>query len=88
MLCYKGWDALEKSKGSSVLFSMAKYYSTEMAVRAASKAIEIHGAYGLSDEYPVERYFRDARCLTFPDGTTEIQKLIIGREIIGLQAFV
>jgi alkylation response protein AidB-like acyl-CoA dehydrogenase len=88
MLCYKGWDALEKSKGSGVLFSMAKYYSTEMAVRAASKAIEIHGAYGLSDEYPVERYFRDARCLTFPDGTTEIQKLIIGREIIGLQAFV
>jgi alkylation response protein AidB-like acyl-CoA dehydrogenase len=88
LLCYKGWDALEKGKGSSMLFSMAKYYSTEMAIRVASKAIEVHGAYGLSDEYPLERYFRDARCLTFPDATTEIQKLIIGREVIGMQAFV
>jgi acyl-CoA dehydrogenase len=88
LLCYKSWDALEKGKGSSTLFSMAKYYSTEMAVRVTSKAIEIHGAYGLSDEYPLERYFRDARCLTFPDGTSEIQKLIIGRELIGMQSFV
>jgi len=88
LLCYKGWDALEKNKGSSMLYSMAKYYCTEMAIRVASKAIEIHGAYGLSDEYPLERYFRDARCLTFPDATTEIQKLIIGRDILGMQAFV
>ncbi|MDD5703226.1 MAG: acyl-CoA dehydrogenase family protein [Dehalococcoidales bacterium] len=88
LLCYKGWDALEKGKGSNRLFSMAKYYCTEMAVRVTSKAIEVHGAYGLSDEYPLERYFRDARCLTFPDATSEIQKLIIGRDIIGLQAFV
>lgn len=88
LLCYKGWDALDKGTGSGKLFSMAKYYCTEMAVRVTSKAIEIHGAYGLSDEYPLERYFRDARCLTFPDGTSEIQKLIIGHEILGLQAFV
>lgn len=87
-LNYKGWYLLDKGQISALAFSMAKHYSTEMAIRVTSKAIEIHGAYGLSDEYPVERYFRDARCLTFPDATSEIQKLIIGREILGLQAFV
>ena len=43
---------------------------------------------GLSDEYPVERYFRDARSLTIPDGTTQIQKLVVGREVLGMRAFV
>jgi alkylation response protein AidB-like acyl-CoA dehydrogenase len=43
---------------------------------------------GLSDEYPVERYFRDARMLTIPDGTTQIQKLVVGRELIGIRAIV
>lgn len=88
LLCYRGWDALEKGKGNSKILSMAKYYTPEMAIRVTSKAIEIHGAYGLSEDYPLERYFRDARCFTFPDATSEIQKLIIGREVIGLPAFV
>jgi alkylation response protein AidB-like acyl-CoA dehydrogenase len=42
---------------------------------------------GLSEEYPVERYFRDARTMTIPDGTTQIQKLVVGREVIGIRAF-
>jgi acyl-CoA dehydrogenase len=88
LLCYKGWDLLSKGKGDPMSFSMAKYYSTEMGVRVTSKAIEIHGAYGLSDEYPVEKYFRDARCMTFPDATSEIQKLIVARELLGMPAFV
>ena len=88
LLCYKGWSLLAKNKGSPLVFSMAKYYSTEMGIRVTSKAIEIHGAYGLSDEYPVEKYFRDARCMTFPDATSEIQKLIIGKELLGIQSFV
>ena len=67
---------------------MAKAFGTEMAVGVTSKAIQIHGAYGISEEYPVERYFRDARTLTFPDGATQIQKLIIGREMLGISAFV
>ncbi len=67
--------------------SMAKAYCTEMAVGVTSKAIQIHGAMGLSDEYPVERYFRDARTMTIPDGTTQIQKLIVGREVLGIKAF-
>jgi alkylation response protein AidB-like acyl-CoA dehydrogenase len=88
LLIYKGWNLLNDGKGSLMVFSMAKYFSTEMAVRVTSKAIEIHGAYGLSENYPLERYFRDARCLTFPDATSEIQKLIIGRALLGMQAFV
>jgi len=43
---------------------------------------------GLSDEYPVKRFFRDARTMTIPDGTTQIQKLVVGRETIGIRAFV
>jgi alkylation response protein AidB-like acyl-CoA dehydrogenase len=56
-------------------------------VRIASRAVEIHGAYGLSREVPVERCFRDARVLTIPDGTSEIQKLIVARSLLGLDAF-
>jgi alkylation response protein AidB-like acyl-CoA dehydrogenase len=67
--------------------SIAKFYATEAAVRVTSKAIQIHGAYGLSEEYPVERFFRDARSFTIPDGTTEIQKLVVGRSVLGMQAF-
>ena len=73
----------EKARWQS---SMAKAYATEAAVRTTSKAIQIHGAVGLSDEYPVERYFRDARCFTIPDGTTQMQELIMGRDILGLDA--
>jgi acyl-CoA dehydrogenase len=87
-LSYRGWDSLVKGQGSPGIFSMAKYYSTEMGIRVTSKAIEIHGAYGLSKDYPVERYFRDARCMTFPDATSEIQKLIVARELLGMPAFV
>jgi alkylation response protein AidB-like acyl-CoA dehydrogenase len=63
--------------------SLAKGYACEAAVKVASDAIQVHGGMGLSDEYPLERYFRDARMLTIPDGTTEIQKLIVGRELLG-----
>ena len=55
-------------------------------MRVTSLAIQVHGTYGLSTEYPLERYFRDARMLTMPDGTTEIQKLMVGREILGISA--
>ncbi|MDY6820136.1 MAG: acyl-CoA dehydrogenase family protein [Deferribacterota bacterium] len=63
--------------------SMAKAYACKEVVKAASYAIEIHGGIGLSDELPVEKYFRDARMMSIPDGTTNINKLIVGREILG-----
>jgi alkylation response protein AidB-like acyl-CoA dehydrogenase len=68
--------------------SLAKWYASEAAVKAALNAIQVHGGYGYSDEYPVERYLRDAKVATLYEGTTQIQKLIIGRETTGISAFV
>jgi alkylation response protein AidB-like acyl-CoA dehydrogenase len=63
--------------------SMAKVYSAEAAVAAATQAIQIHGGYGYTVEYPVERYLRDAKLCEIGEGTSEIQRLIIAREIVG-----
>jgi len=62
--------------------SMAKLFATEMVNRVAYQAVQIHGAYGYSREYPVERYFRDARVTTIYEGTSEIQRLIIARKLL------
>ncbi len=86
LLSYRALDLLDKGQKCRWQASLAKAYATEAAVRTTSKAIQIHGAMGLSDEYPVERYFRDARTLTIPDGTTQMQKLIVGRDILGIRA--
>lgn len=66
--------------------SIAKLYASEAAQRAADGAIQIHGGYGFSDEFPVERYWRDARVNRLYEGTTQIQKLIIGRFATGIDA--
>ena len=88
LLAYRAFSLLDKRQRCLKEASIAKAFATEAGVRVTSKAVQIHGAYGLSEEYPVERLFRDARCYTIPDGTTEIQKLIIGREVLGMSAFV
>jgi len=87
-ICYRALYLIGKGEIPFKEASMAKAYSTDIAVEVTSKAIQVHGAYGISEEYPVERYFRDARTLTFPDGATQIQKLVIGRELLGISAFV
>ncbi|OGO50925.1 MAG: hypothetical protein A2148_02185 [Chloroflexi bacterium RBG_16_68_14] len=87
LLAYQALDLLDRGEDCSWQAAAAKAYATEMAVRATSKAIEVHGAMGLTEDLPIERYFRDARALTIPDGTTEIQKLIVGRVRTGVQAF-
>src|SRR5919202_33216 len=61
--------------------SMAKLYATEAAVDCANKAIQVHGGSGYVDDYPVERYLRDARVTTLYEGTSQIHKLIIGRAV-------
>ena len=68
--------------------SIAKYYASEAAVRAANAAVQVHGGYGYVDEYPVGRFLRDARVTTLYEGTSQIQKLIIGRALTGESAFV
>jgi alkylation response protein AidB-like acyl-CoA dehydrogenase len=64
--------------------SMAKLYASEMSNRAVDKAVQIHGGYGYIDEFPVERYFRDARVQTIYEGTSEVQRLVIARETFTL----
>ncbi len=66
--------------------SIAKLFATEAAVRTANNGIQVHGGYGYSNEYPVERYWRDARVATLYEGTSQIQKLIIGRYATGIDA--
>jgi butyryl-CoA dehydrogenase len=62
--------------------AMAKLKATEVAVRVTSEAVQILGGYGYMREYPVERYFRDAKVLTIIEGTSEIQQLIIARRLL------
>ena len=88
LLSFRVFSLLDKGVRCDAESSLAKFYATEIAVNVTSKAIQIHGAYGLSDEYPVERYFRDARSSTIPDGTTQIQKMIVARNALGVSAFV
>jgi alkylation response protein AidB-like acyl-CoA dehydrogenase len=66
---------------------MAKHFATEAAVRAARTAISLHGGVGYLGEYPVEGLLRDAIGLSLYEGTTQIQKLILGRELLGVSAF-
>jgi alkylation response protein AidB-like acyl-CoA dehydrogenase len=62
--------------------SMAKLYATEMAERVSRNAIQIHGGYGYSREFHVERIYRDARLMTIGEGTSEIQRLVIARHLL------
>jgi alkylation response protein AidB-like acyl-CoA dehydrogenase len=68
--------------------SQAKYYASEVSVRAANAAVQVHGGYGYIDEFPVQKYLRDARVGTLYEGTSQIQKLLIGRALTGESAFL
>jgi alkylation response protein AidB-like acyl-CoA dehydrogenase len=80
-----GW-LKDTGKPSTTETSVAKLFSTEAAVRNANLAIQVHGGSGYVDDYPVERYLRDARVTTLYEGTSQIQKLIIGRAMTGVNA--
>ncbi len=88
LLVYRAGHLKNKGIRNTTETSMAKLYASEAAVNAASEAIQIHGAYGYSNEYPLERYYRDAMVATIYEGTSEIQKLIIAGNILGIKAFV
>src|SRR5712691_7239276 len=86
LLVWRAGDLKDKGKPNTRETSIAKLYASEAAQRAADSAIQIHGGYGFSDEFPVERYWRDARVNRLYEGTTQIQKLIIGRFATGIDA--
>ena len=84
LLGYKAIDAIVRGDPDARKFScMAKVYAGEACIRVTYNAIQIHGGAGLSTEMPLERYYRDARLMTIPDGTSEIMKLVTGYTLLG-----
>jgi butyryl-CoA dehydrogenase len=88
LLVWRAGHLKDQGRPSTLETSIAKYYATEAAVRCANAAIQVHGGYGYIDEYPVERYMRDARVTTLYEGTSQIQKMIIGRHATGINALI
>jgi butyryl-CoA dehydrogenase len=86
MLVWRAADLKDRGEPSTVETSIAKLYATEAAVECANAAIQVHGGSGYVDDYPVERYLRDARVTTLYEGTSQIHKLIIGRDATGINA--
>ncbi|GAA5020068.1 acyl-CoA dehydrogenase family protein [Kitasatospora paranensis] len=83
---YQAAAVLDAGQSGEMACSMAKMISTENAFRVADLALQVHGGSGYMEELPIERYFRDARGFTIPEGTSQIQQLIIGRELTGINA--
>jgi len=88
MLVWRAAHLKDTGRPNTKETSVAKLYATEAAVRCANSAIQVHGGSGYVDDYPVERYLRDARVTTLYEGTSQIQKLIIGRSLTGINALL
>jgi alkylation response protein AidB-like acyl-CoA dehydrogenase len=87
LLSWRAATLADRGEPHTLESSLAKYYASEVSVRAANAAVQVHGGYGYVDEYPVGKYLRDARVTTLYEGTSQIQKLIIGRALTGASAF-
>jgi alkylation response protein AidB-like acyl-CoA dehydrogenase len=88
MLVWRAGHLKDTGKPNTTETSVAKLYATEAAIRCANTAIQVHGGSGYVDDHPVERYLRDVRVTTLYEGTSQIQKLIIGRALTGINALV
>jgi alkylation response protein AidB-like acyl-CoA dehydrogenase len=88
MLVWRAGYLKDTGKPNTTETSIAKLYATEAAIRCANTAIQVHGGAGYVDDHPVERYLRDVRVTTLYEGTSQIQKLIIGRALTGINALV
>ena len=87
LLTWRVADLVDRRQPYVKEASIAKLFASEAAVRAANSALQVFGGYGYIDEYPVGKYLRDARVTTVYEGTSQIQKLIIGRALTGVNAF-
>ncbi|MEU4726894.1 acyl-CoA dehydrogenase family protein [Streptomyces sp. NPDC023588] len=87
LLTWRVADLIDRGQPFAVESSTAKLFASEAAVRAASNALQVHGGYGYIDEYPAGKLLRDARVMTLYEGTSQIQKLLIGRARTGVSAF-
>jgi butyryl-CoA dehydrogenase len=88
MLVWRAGYLKDAGKPNTTETSVAKLYATEAAIHCANTAIQVHGGSGYVDDYPVERYFRDVRVTSLYEGTSQIQKLIIGRALTGVNALI
>jgi hypothetical protein len=88
MLVWRSAFLKDAGRPNTLETSIAKLYATESAVECANTAIQVHGGAGYVDDHPVERWFRDVRVTTLYEGTSQIQKLIIGRALTGINALV
>jgi alkylation response protein AidB-like acyl-CoA dehydrogenase len=82
LLLHKAAHLKNTNQNVTKLSAMAKMYASEVGVKAATEAIQIHGGYGYTKEFPVEKFYRDAKLNTIGEGTTEIQKLVISRQLL------
>lgn len=82
LLLHKAAFLKENNRPVTTLGAMGKMYASEMCVKVATDAIQIHGGYGYTKDYPVEKFYRDAKLCTIGEGTTEIQKVVISRNIL------
>ncbi|MDQ1680569.1 MAG: hypothetical protein QOI42_1428 [Frankiaceae bacterium] len=87
LLTWRVADLKTRGQSYTLAASMAKYYASEMCVRAANNAVQVHGGYGYVDEFVVGKLLRDARVTTLYEGTSQVQKLLIGRALTGVSAF-
>ncbi|HYF73761.1 MAG TPA: acyl-CoA dehydrogenase family protein [Nocardioides sp.] len=88
LLVWRCADLIDRGEPFGTAASKAKLFASEAAVRAANNAIQVYGGAGYVDEHPVEKYLRDARVMTLYEGTSQIQKLLIGRAETGVSAFL
>lgn len=82
LLIYEAAHLKDAHKDVTKVSAMAKYYSSEVAVRVSTDAVQIFGGYGYTKDFPVEKFYRDSKLCTIGEGTSEIQKLVISREIL------
>ena len=82
LIIYKAANLRDNGKGGSLPSAMAKLFASEVSMKAALKGVQIHGGYGLTKAYPIERFFRDAKFAEIYEGTSEIQRIVIAREIL------
>ena len=82
LLTYRAAYLKDRGVRTTLESSMAKLYASEIAVRAAEDCVQIHGGYGFVKDYPAEKYFRDVKLLTIGEGTSEIQRLVIARQLL------
>ena len=82
LLTYRAAYLKDRGRRTTLESAMAKLYSSEIAVRAAEDAVQIHGGYGFVKDYPAEKFFRDVKLTTIGEGTSEIQRLVIARQLL------